>query len=286
MIGNKTWEFRKKIPKGPIEKMVIYSSGNEGVIKAIVNVDGIVSGKPEEIWKITSATSGISFDRYSEYFRDCDIAYAIKLGKVAPTIAAKPSYCGIKVPQSFCYLSDEQIERVYSIIQTRILVSGVHGAGKSTLCRHVSETNSNITHVTCSEILKYTGKKQSVVSIDQNQETIVNGLEKIHFQNRIVLIDGHLALFKENKIVKLNPNDIARLKLSAISVLLRDPWSSENSIFQNNNEKISIMNLQKLQETEVSFAFELSKIYKIPLFISNDANDLHSRLVSHAVSNL
>lgn len=286
LIGNKTWEFRKKIPKEPIEKMVIYSSGNEGVIRAIANVDRIISGKPEEIWEITQESSGIERDRYSEYFQSCDIAYAIKLGKISPTIAAKPSYFGIKVPQSFCYLSDEQNERIHSITQIRILVSGIHGAGKSTLCHRISDANPNITYVTCSEIIKYNGKRTTIESINQNQDSIINEIENIHFQDRVVLIDGHLALFKDNKVAKLNARTIARLKLSAISILLRDPWSSENSILQKKNEKLGVRNLQKLQEAEVSFAFELSRINNTPLYISNDANDLCSKILSHAKSDI
>lgn len=109
-IINKTklYEYRKRICKRKVDKIVIYSTSPVGRIIAEVEVNGTISKSPNELWQETKKYSGISKTKYMEYYKNKDIAFAYKLGKVF--VYDKPKTLkdfGINYyPQSYVYLEN------------------------------------------------------------------------------------------------------------------------------------------------------------------------------------
>ena len=102
----KKFEFRRIIPRKPINKIVIYATRPVGHVVGMVNVCGIISGPPDYVWQITQKNAGITQDFFDSYFYGRNTAYAYKLGKVIRYNTAKSlSDFGLRVaPQSFVYL--------------------------------------------------------------------------------------------------------------------------------------------------------------------------------------
>ena len=106
--GEKKFEYRTHIPSRPINSIVIYSTSPVGRIIGEVEVIDVISGSPSSLWERTKAESGISREKYREYFKGRKRAYAFKLGQVNrfESDVCLKNYGVTKAPQSFIYLSE------------------------------------------------------------------------------------------------------------------------------------------------------------------------------------
>ncbi len=104
--GTKKYEFRKRIPKEKVSKLVFYCTAPTQKIVAWADVLGVISAPPAEIWERTSEVAGISAEKYNEYFEGCERAYAYRLGNVCRFDAPKSlrEFGLTAPPQSFAYV--------------------------------------------------------------------------------------------------------------------------------------------------------------------------------------
>lgn len=104
--GSKKFEYRKRIAKQDISSIVIYETMPVKRIVAEAEIIDVLILSPDELWKQTKQASGISKEFFDEYFKDKNVAYAYKLGKVKVYETPKTLLdYGIKnAPQSFIYL--------------------------------------------------------------------------------------------------------------------------------------------------------------------------------------
>lgn len=104
--GTKKYEYRRVAAKQDISSIIIYETFPIKRIVAEAEIEDVLMLSKEELWDVTKDKSGISKEFYDEYFKEKEIAYAYKLGKV--TVYEEPkllSEYNIKcAPQSFVYL--------------------------------------------------------------------------------------------------------------------------------------------------------------------------------------
>ena len=104
--GTKKYEYIRVAAKQDISSIIIYETFPIKRIVAEAEIEDILMLSKEELWNVTKDKSGISKEFYDEYFKEKEIAYAYKLGKV--TVYEEPkllSEYNIKcAPQSFVYL--------------------------------------------------------------------------------------------------------------------------------------------------------------------------------------
>lgn len=104
--GEKKYEYRTKVAKQDVDKIIIYETTPVKKIVAEAEILEVLEMKPDDLWLETCKESGITKKFFNEYFNNRDIAYAYKLGKI--TVYETPvelSVLGIKnAPQSFVYL--------------------------------------------------------------------------------------------------------------------------------------------------------------------------------------
>lgn len=106
--GQKRYEYRKRIPKKEVSKIVVYSSAPEQAVIGEVEVIRILKMKPTPLWNYTKADAGISRAKYRKYFSGCATACAFALGsfKKYPTSKSLEDFSVQSAPQSFVYLDD------------------------------------------------------------------------------------------------------------------------------------------------------------------------------------
>ena len=80
--GTKIFELRKKIFKKEVERVIIYESSPTKKIVGEFIIDKIISDIPQKIYLDYGESLGISKNEYFKYFKNVDIAYAIKIKKV------------------------------------------------------------------------------------------------------------------------------------------------------------------------------------------------------------
>ena len=105
--GSKKYEYRTKAAKSDVNKILIYETVPVKKVVAEAEILEVIMLPPEELWNQTKLYSGITKEFFDEYFKEREIAYAYKLGKVK--VFDKPKELiefGIKsAPQSFVYIS-------------------------------------------------------------------------------------------------------------------------------------------------------------------------------------
>lgn len=105
--GTKKYEYRTKIAKEDIDKIIIYETAPIKKIIGEVNVVNILMLLPNCLWEKTKELSGITKTFFDEYFKNRKIAYAYELGKVL--VYDKPKTLeefGLKAaPQSYAYVN-------------------------------------------------------------------------------------------------------------------------------------------------------------------------------------
>ena len=106
MAGTKLYEFRKIQCKEKVDKIIIYSTSPVMKVVGEADVEDVIIDKPEQVWNITYAYSGISKAFFDSYYENKEKAVAFKLTNVKKYRTPKKlSSYGIKnAPQSFVYI--------------------------------------------------------------------------------------------------------------------------------------------------------------------------------------
>ena len=92
--GQKQYEYRKRIPKKEVSKIVVYSSAPEQAVIGEIEVIKTLKMKPSPLWNSTKANAGISRSKYRKYFRRYETSKSLADFNIR------------SAPQSFVYLDD------------------------------------------------------------------------------------------------------------------------------------------------------------------------------------
>jgi predicted transcriptional regulator len=107
--GSKKFEYRKVLPKQPVDKVVIYASRPVARVIAEFTASSLFAGSPSELWRMTGEDSGLTHNEFFEYYGDCQQGFAIGIKDLCIYPCAKKLRdVGLKAPQSFQYLSERQ----------------------------------------------------------------------------------------------------------------------------------------------------------------------------------
>lgn len=104
--GDKKFEFRRRVALCNVDKIVIYATRPICAVVGAVDVCGIISGTPDDVWARTCNAAGIDRGFFDSYFSGENMAYAYKLGHVLRFDVPRPlSDFGVRTaPQGFVYI--------------------------------------------------------------------------------------------------------------------------------------------------------------------------------------
>ena len=110
--GYKQVEFRKVRCRRDISQIIIYSTAPIMQVVAEATVEDVIIGDVLEVWQMTKAYAGISFELYRKYYKGKNFAVAYKLCDIRPYPEPKSlADFGIShPPQSFLYITEEEKE--------------------------------------------------------------------------------------------------------------------------------------------------------------------------------
>lgn len=108
-------EFRK-VPFRNIKKKycIVYASSPYKKVVGYFRFKKIEEGTPRAIWNKYKEVGVIEKDNFDRYFKNKDRAYAIEINKFFPVREINPleKIEGFKIPQSFSYLSLEEVQLI------------------------------------------------------------------------------------------------------------------------------------------------------------------------------
>lgn len=155
-----------------------------------------------------------------------------------------------------------------------ILFSGAHGVGKGFFLDKVKE---NIQHYDVYSASKLIEKYQpstdagykKVSNVSNNQDILIKAIreEKLH-STRPFIIDGHLCIFNARGEVERIPEYFfADAQITGIVLLQDDPKIICERIKQRDSNKISMRDIESMQDEERKYARELQEKFQIKYII-------------------
>lgn len=282
--GEKRFEFRTRQPKQEVSRIYIYETAPVGAVTGFAEVGGVLSASPSMVWDITRHEAGITRDAYREYFKNRKLANAYILGDVHRYSAPiNLRQLGVsRPPQSFVYLNDgncdlSRFDSSVSVVAAskRVFVCGMHGVGKTTYSRWLSDAFRS-RHYSSGELIQafrhHPAENKAVDNneVAPNQDLLVTALEGTSWFQEGGFLDGHCVLFDTNKRLEMIPFETYRkLDLDAIHCVYSKPErilarilarDKENSFFDANEVEL----VSWAQDAEREYAKEIARRLAIP----------------------
>ena len=105
--GSKKYEFRRSIFKNPdVKTVVVYASSPVQRVIGEFDIETVLKGSPQTLWKKTKKYSGITEEYFFEYFSERKEGFAIKVKRTRrfrEPRCLRTTY-DVSPPQSFCYI--------------------------------------------------------------------------------------------------------------------------------------------------------------------------------------
>lgn len=155
-----------------------------------------------------------------------------------------------------------------------IFVGGIHGVGKTTLCRKMAECIS-LKHYSASELIsnlkaENISKDKKVRDVRENQNTLLESIDRYINNRENYLLDGHFCLLDNDENVTEVPFDTFKLLgLKAIVVLVDRESRILKRLEDRDSRRYSINLIKEFQEKEIKYAKEVAKRIGISYRIIN-----------------
>lgn len=149
-----------------------------------------------------------------------------------------------------------------------IFVGGIHGVGKSTICKEICN-KLDINYLSASDLLKWKEVKENpneknVIDIPQTQERLIQGLQSILKDDEKYILDGHFCLFDEYfQITRIPFKTFELIKPILITVVIGDIQLINKRLSERDAQTYSVANLQYMQDEEIIYSKEVADKLKI-----------------------
>lgn len=160
-------------------------------------------------------------------------------------------------------------------------IGGIHGVGKSTICRHIC-SELNLEYLSASELLKWQdinedAHNKKVKDIPDTQNRLILGLTNTVQKDTSYLLDGHYCLLNnDNEVVNIPLDTFEKINPISLNLILGDISEIKKRLEARDNKPYDYSLLERLQSEELTYAKQLSKKLGITLNLGtqNDYSEL------------
>ncbi|HZJ76222.1 MAG TPA: ATP-binding protein [Oscillospiraceae bacterium] len=151
-----------------------------------------------------------------------------------------------------------------------IFVGGIHGVGKTILCKRIS-TQLLIEHYSCSELIsmldaKKIGNDKIVHDVNNNQNVLLNAAQRLLDDENIYLLDGHFCLINNDYLIKRIPINIYEsLRIKGIILLTCDEKIILDRLKRRDGKDYSLEFIQLFQQKEIEYGKYVADKIKVPI---------------------
>ena len=166
-----------------------------------------------------------------------------------------------------------------------IFMGGIHGVGKSTICQHICR-ELDMEYLSASELLNWgdindDAKNKKVKDIPYTQNRLIVGLSNTIQKGHFYLLDGHYCLLNEKaEVEKISLEIFMQINPKALGIILGDIREIKTRLNMRDDKNYDFGLLERLQNSELDYAKELSVALKVPLYKveSNDGLNISNHL--------
>lgn len=142
-------------------------------------------------------------------------------------------------------------------------IGGIHGVGKSTICRHLS-SELQLEYLSASELLKWKDinedSNKKVKDIRDTQNRLILDLTNSVQKEKYYLLDGHYCLLNSNNEVVNVPLEIfEKINPFSLNLIVSDIAEIKNRLETRDDKPYDYALLERLQSQELIYAKRLSK---------------------------
>ena len=163
-------------------------------------------------------------------------------------------------------------------------IGGIHGVGKSTICRHICD-EVKLEYLSASELIKWKDinedvQNKKVKNIPATQDRLIVGLTNNIEKNKSYILDGHYCLLNsKNEIVNIPIDTFKLINPISLNIILGDIVEIKNRLEKRDNRPYNKELLSQMQESELNYARHLSKNLGVTLNLGTQ-NDFSELLTS------
>ncbi len=154
-----------------------------------------------------------------------------------------------------------------------VFVGGVHGSGKTQLCKKIQEVIP-CNYISASQLLQWKKKEKTVKDVQENQKILKDLLLKSIHPNELNLIDGHFALWNKDFNCETVPLDFFEdLNIKCILLTVEDDNVIGERLLRRNGIKISpefIESISSLERKHSKFVAEKLGVDFFQVNVSNE----------------
>lgn len=171
-----------------------------------------------------------------------------------------------------------------SMLDNLAFIGGIHGVGKSTICRQICD-ELKLEYLSASELLKWKEinedfKNKKVKSIPATQDRLIIGLTNTIQKDKYYLLDGHYCLLNsENDVINIPFETFKEINPISLNLIIGDITEIKNRLEKRDNRPYNYDLLERMQDSELSYAKHLSKTLGVTLSIGTQ-NDFSEILTS------
>lgn len=162
-----------------------------------------------------------------------------------------------------------------SVIDRNIIfVGGIHGVGKTTLCKMISE-ELFLKHYSSSELIsnlknENLDKNKKVSNVIENQNILLESINKYFDNSQYNLLDGHFCLLDSaGNITKVPLETFESLRLKFIIILVDEEEEILKRLVNRDTRYYSLDFIKEFQHKEVHYAQEIAEHLKVSFKIIN-----------------
>lgn len=154
-----------------------------------------------------------------------------------------------------------------------IFVGGVHGSGKTELCKKIQEKIDCI-YLSASQLLKWSKKEKNVENVQENQRILKELLKKEMQDNKFYLVDGHFALWNnEYKCEKVPLTFFEGLNIKCILLVVENEDVIEKRLFVRNEINVLSENIVSISMVEKEYSQFVAEKLGVYFYQINSSNE-------------
>lgn len=154
-------------------------------------------------------------------------------------------------------------------------IGGIHGVGKTTFCKLLTERMGYLHYSASSLIKEYKNleKDKKVDKVNENQDILITAIKKTFNIQKNYILDGHFCLLDtENQIIEVPFSTFKTLNLKKIIVLKDRSCNIHEKLLKRDGINYDIDLIEDFQNRELSYSKKIANLLNIPYKVF----DIHS----------
>ncbi|MCO7125160.1 ATP-binding protein [Sporolactobacillus shoreicorticis] len=168
-----------------------------------------------------------------------------------------------------------------------VFISGIHGSGKTTLGKKISE-EINIPFDSASNIIKTVSsqnwdKYKKVTDISGNQSKLAKGIAELYANDNILILDGHFCLLdKDNEVIEIDLKTFQEIHIKLIICCTANYHTISKRLSERDqNYKVDLEQIKLFQEKEIEHATEVSNQLNVPIIFFDAEKNNEGELLNN-----